>query len=146
MPVPITKQKDIFIALYNPCDTIYIYQTGRFLHASSRGFHYQMIVHEIDGNSTWFEPMKNKLQGGIIRARRAALFRMKLQHIVPLRQILDNEISEAYKVEIRHTGMTYQLVPPDDHRRNLAEREIQTWKNHFVSILSGAASTFPLHL
>ena len=82
----------------------------------------------------------------MIRARRAALFRMKLQHIVPLRQILDNEISEAYKEEIRHTGMTYQLVPPDDHRRNLAERAIQTWKNHFFSVLSGTASTFLLHL
>ena len=82
----------------------------------------------------------------MIRARRAALFRMKLQHIVPLRQILDNILSEAYKEEIRHTCMTYQLVPPDDHRRNLAERAIQTWKNHFVSVLSGAASTFPLHL
>ena len=42
--------------------------------------------------------------------------------------------------------MTYQLVPPDDHRRNIAEQEIQTWKNHFVRVLSGAASTFPLHL
>ena len=71
---------------------------------------------------------------------------MKLQHIVPLRQILDNEISEAYKDEIRNTGMTYQLVPPDDHRRNSSEREIQTWKNHFVSVLSGAALTFLLHL
>ena len=42
--------------------------------------------------------------------------------------------------------MTYQLVPLDDHRRNLAEPEIQTWKNHFVSVLIGASSTFPLHL
>ena len=42
--------------------------------------------------------------------------------------------------------MTYQLVPPDDHWRNIAERAIQTWKNHFVSVLSCAASTFPLHL
>ena len=82
----------------------------------------------------------------MIRARRAALFRMKLQHIFPRRQILDNEISEEYKEEIRHTGMTYQLVPPDDHRHNLAERAIQTWKNNFVSVLSRAASTFPLHL
>ena len=71
---------------------------------------------------------------------------MDLQNIVPVRQILDNEISEAYKEEIRNTGMTYQLVPPDDHRRNIAERAIQTWKNHFFSVLSGAASTFPLHL
>ena len=144
--MPIEKQKDIFIAIYNTRETIYTDQTGRFPHASSRGYHYQMIVHKIDGNSIWVEPMKNKSQGEMIRARRAALFRMKLQHIVPLLQILDNEISEAYKEEIRHTDMTYQLVPPDDHRRNLAERAIQTQKNHFVSVLSGAASTFPLHL
>ena len=42
--------------------------------------------------------------------------------------------------------MTYQLVPPDDHRHNIAERSIQTWKNHFVSVLRRSASTFPLHL
>ena len=51
-PVPIVKKKDIFISLYNPCDTIYTDQTGKFLHASSRGYNYQMIVHNINGNST----------------------------------------------------------------------------------------------
>ena len=95
--VALSKQKDIFISLYNPHDTIYTNQTGKFPHASSRGYHYQMIVHKIDGNSTWVEPMKNKSQGEMIRARRAALLIMKLQHIVPLRQILDNEISEVCK-------------------------------------------------
>ena len=42
--------------------------------------------------------------------------------------------------------MSYQLVKPDDHRRNIAERDIQTWKNHFVGVLSGTAATFPLHI
>ena len=144
--MPIVKKKDILISIYNPRETIYTDQTGKFPHASSRGYNYQMIVHEIDGNSTWVEPMKNKYQGEMIRARRAALLRMDLQNIVPIRQILDNEISEAYKEEIRHTGMTYQLVPPDYHRRNIAERAIQAWKNHFVSFLSGTALTLPLHL
>ena len=64
--MPIKKQKDIFIALYNPRDTIYTDQTGRLPHASSRGHRYQMIVHEIDGNSTWVEPMKNKSQGEML--------------------------------------------------------------------------------
>ena len=146
LPVPIVKKKDIFISLYNPRDTIYTDQTGQFLHASICGYNYQMIIHKIDGNSTWVELMKNKLQGEMIRARRDALLRIEIQNIVPVRQILDNEISEAYKQEIRNTGMTYQLVPPDNHRRNIAERAIQTWKNHFVSVLSGAASAFPLHL
>ena len=70
---------------------------------------------------------------------------MKLQGIVPLHQILDNETSQTYKDEICNTGMAYQLVPPDDHRRNIAERAIQTWKNHFLRIISGSAATFPLH-
>ena len=42
--------------------------------------------------------------------------------------------------------MTYQLVPPHDHRRNIAEKAIQTFKSHFISILCGTAENFPLHL
>ena len=39
--------------------------------------------------------------------------------------------------------MTYQLELPDDHLRNIAEKSIQTWKDHFVGIISGIAATFP---
>ena len=42
--------------------------------------------------------------------------------------------------------MLYQLVPLDNHRRNITERAIQTWKNHFVGVISGTATTFPLRL
>ena len=42
--------------------------------------------------------------------------------------------------------MSYQLVPPENYHRNIAERAIQTWKNHFVCVLRRAASTSPLHL
>ena len=62
-----------------------------------------MVIHEIDGNSTWIELMKNKAQGEIIKARLNALKRMKIHGIVPLHQILDKEISEAYKEEILAT-------------------------------------------
>ena len=82
----------------------------------------------------------------MINARQRALLRMKLYGIVPLHQSLDNETSQAYKDGIRETGITYQLVPSDNHRHNIADRSIQTWKNNFVSVLSGAASTFLLHL
>ena len=105
-----------------------------------------MILHDIDSNSTWVEPMKNRTEGEMILARRQALSQMKIQGIVPTHQVLDNEISKAYKTEIQATGMTYQLVPPDDHRCNIAEKAIQTWKDHFVGVLSGTSDTFPLHL
>ncbi len=39
-----------------------------------------------------------------------------------------------------------QLVPPDTHRRNLAERAIQTFKSHFIAILAGLDPSFPMTL
>ncbi len=39
-----------------------------------------------------------------------------------------------------------QLVPPDTHRRNLAKRAIQTFKSHFIAILAGVDSLFPMSL
>ena len=71
---------------------------------------------------------------------------MQFQGIVPTHQILDNEISTAYKSEIGATNMMYQLVPPDDHRCNITKKALQTWKYHFIGVLSGTADTFPLHL
>ena len=65
---PITKKKDIFIAIYYLKNKIYTDQTGKFPHTSSRGKKYQMIIHEIDGSSTWVEVMKNRREGKIIEA------------------------------------------------------------------------------
>eukprot|EP00804_Cyclotella_cryptica_P004404 CCRYP_006820-RA/>CCRYP_006820-RA protein AED:0.33 eAED:0.33 QI:0/0/0/1/0/0/3/0/519 len=42
--------------------------------------------------------------------------------------------------------MTYQLVPPDDHQQNIAEKAIQIWKDHFIAVISGTDTKFPLHL
>ena len=42
--------------------------------------------------------------------------------------------------------MTHELVPPDCHCRNMAECAIQTFKNHFILILSGVDDRFPLSL
>jgi hypothetical protein len=42
--------------------------------------------------------------------------------------------------------MTYEFVPLDNHQCNMAEKDIQTFKDHFVGILSGCVPTSPLHL
>ena len=47
---------------------------------------------------------------------------------------------------ITKNQMMHQLVPPNDHRRNIAEKAIQTFKVHFISILSRADKLFPLQL
>lgn len=43
-------------------------------------------------------------------------------------------------------NISYQLVPPHDHRSNPAEKAIGTWKDHFIAGLSSADTEFPLHL
>ena len=143
---PIEKRKDIYITIYNPREKMFSDQTGKLLHISSKGNTYHMIVHEIDGNSTWIEPMKNKTEGEMIISRRRSLEIIKLQGIFPKHQVLDNNISAAYKAEIQATHMTYQIVPPNDHIRKIAEKAIQTWKDHFVGFLIGTETTLPMTL
>ena len=59
---------------------------------------------------------------------------MQLQGIVRKHQVLENEISAAYKDEILSTDTTYQLVTPNDHHRN-------TTKGHLN--LEGPLCWFP---
>ena len=66
--------------------------------------------------------------------------------IKPKTNILDNKASVEFKNEIQK-NWTIQLVPPDNHRQNLlAERTIQTFKNHFKSVLAGVDYSFPMRL
>ena len=90
--------------------------------------------------------MKNKTEGGMMIARRRALQQMHAVGITPKQQVLDNKTSMAYIQDIMVTGMTYQLIPPDDHRRNIAEKTIQTWKYHFIAVCSGVSANFPMRL
>ena len=56
---------------------------------------------------------------------------------------LDNEVSRRLIKRIEEDGLDYQLAAPGDHRQNPAERAIQDYKNHFISVLAGVDPTFP---
>jgi hypothetical protein len=76
------------------------------------------------------------------------------QGIVSKHQILDNQCSVRMKLAMESTTlpdrlvskMTYKLVPPEDHQRNLAKKLIGTFKDHFIRVLSGCAKSMPMHL
>ena len=62
-------------------------------------------------------------------------------------QILDNEASAEYKRFVKKKcNIKYQLVPPNTHRSNAAERDICTFKAHFISILAGVDPDSPMNL
>ena len=121
-------------------------QTGKFPHRSIRGNRYQMILHEIDGKSTWIEPTKKKDRGGDVLGPALRLGTDEdaghSTYSPSTRQLNIHRVQNGNK----KISMTYQLVPPDDHRRNLAEKEIQMWKNHFIGGMSVNAESFPEHL
>ena len=56
---------------------------------------------------------------------------------------LDNKVSKRLVQRIVDDKLEYQMAAPHDHRRNCAERAIQCYKNHFISILAGTDPDFP---
>jgi hypothetical protein len=146
-PLFLTRKKnDVLITEHKVKFLMYADQTGLFAAVSSLGNKYVMTLHHVDSNSSWSEAMQNQLGGKLILARARALARMQHHGLIPKHQILDNQASAEYKAAIEASGMTYELVPPKEHQCNMAEKAIQTFKDHFVGVLSGCAPTMSIHL
>jgi hypothetical protein len=82
----------------------------------------------------------------MIRVYQKIINRMKAAGLGIKKHVLDNKCSAGLKSCIQGNSMTYELFPPGQHRRNQAERAIQTFKSHFISILAGVDDKFPLSL
>ncbi len=105
-----------------------------------------MVLVELDSNAILVKGTKDRTSGEMIRAYQHLVDRLKTAGIQPKHHILDNESSTDFKAAIAKNCMTYQLVPPNDHRRNIAEKAIQTFKAHFIAIICGTDKSLPLHL
>ena len=57
---------------------------------------------------------------------------------------LYNEFSGALRDAITAEKLTFELVPPHQHRSNAAERAMRTFKNHFMAGLATCDPDFPL--
>ena len=67
-------------------------------------------------------------------------------HTVDLK-ILDNKCSKEHERWMTEKwGVEFQLVSPNMHRRNAADRAIRSFKAHFLAILAGVASNFLCNL
>jgi hypothetical protein len=120
--------------------------TGQFPVTSGLGHRYILVCYVYDCNAILTCPMKNKSETEHLRAFNFLHNYLLDRRFAPNHMRLDNEASASFKSNLRQKGIDYQLVPPHNHRRNSAERAIQTFKNHFVAILCGTDKLFPLHL
>ena len=130
-----------------PISKLYTDDTGRFPIRSRKGNQYIMIAYHCDSNTILTAPFKTKSDKHRIEAYNSIMKRIKARgHKVDL-QILDNECSAEYKrVMEEEWNIKFQLVPPEVHRRNIAERAIRTFKDHFLATLAGVAADFPPYL
>jgi hypothetical protein len=144
--LPHQKKNNILITEHEVKSLMYADETGLFPAVSSLGNKQVMILHHVASNSSWSEAMQNQLGGELILAHARALARMQHHGLIPKHQTLDNQASAEYKATIKASGMTYKLVPPKEHQCNMAEKAIQTFKDHFVGVLNGCAPSMPIHL
>ena len=60
---------------------------------------------------------------------------------------IDNQTSADLQVYFDKVAkITYNYVPPGNHRTLHAERDIRTWKNHFIATRAGVDKSFPANL
>ena len=144
--VPNTKTHLVFSAITSPRDEIATDLAGRFPVTSRQGNQYILICYVYDCNAILAAPLCNRSELEHIRVFNGIHQYLVDRGFTPQHQRLDNEASARFKSNLRQKGIDFQLVPPHNHRRNAAERAIQTFKNHFVSILCGTDPRFPLNL
>jgi hypothetical protein len=125
---------------------IYTDLTGRFPKTPISGNNYILILYDYDSNSVLSAPMKNRGEKDMVRTFDLLIQALIIRGLTPHLQRLDNEASLALRNYLTKQGINYQLAPPHIHRRNNAEREIQTFKNHFIAGLFSVDPTFPLKL
>lgn len=143
----ITERTDhVFLKVTDLINKVYTDQTGRFPVTSSRGNKYIMVAYEYDSNTIHAEALKSRTGNSIKQAYQIIRDLLVHRGLSPKIHILDNECSQILKEYMDDENETYQLVPPHLHRRNAAERAIQTFKNHFLAGLMSTNPKFPFYL
>ena len=143
---PGVKHKDVYLRVFDATKkSMYTDQTGPFPITSRRKNQYIMVAVELDGNYIDAEPLQTRNAKDLTAAYQKIYQRWKATGVIcPNWHVLDNEAPEGFKQAIRENNCRVELTPADMHRRNIAEKGIQTFKGHFISVLAGIADDFPI--
>ncbi len=146
-PPAAVSPSNLVVVTVVPLSRLYTDDTGRFPIQARSGNQYVMIAYHADGNLILQQAFQTKSDHHRIAAYNAIMTRLAARGLSVDLQILDNEASSAYKQAITFSWQAqFELVPPDMHRRNRAERAIRTFKDHFIAILAGVDAKFPPYL
>jgi hypothetical protein len=147
LPPPVATPSNQVFVVTKQLSKLFTDDTGRFLIRACSGNQYVMIAFHANDNLILQQAFKSKSDRHRIAAYNTIMTRLVARGLSIDFQILDNKASSAYKKVITFKwSATFQLVPPDMHRRNQAERAICMFKDHFLAILAGVDVAFPPYL
>ena len=117
---------------------------GRFPFVSARGYQYMLV--SVYRGFIFVALMRDRTAGEYVKALRETYAFLSKNGHKPELQTLDNESSSALTTFLKtEAKVKLNLVPPNTHRRNRAERAIRDWKNHFLSLLATIDRDFPMN-
>ena len=127
-----------------PISKLYIDDMGRFPVQSRSINHYIMLAYHVDSNTILVEPFQSRHNRHLLAAYDCIISRIKGNGRTVDLHILDNRASESQKLTIEEKwGCKFQLVPPNVHRRNTAERAIRTFKANLLQSSLGFPTLSP---
>ena len=99
-----------------------------------------------DSNTIHARPMKNCSGPELLKGCTTIHNLLSECELAPKMHYLGNEFPKVLQQLMTAKDERSQLVPPHLHRKNSAERAIQTFKDHFIAGLASVNKTFPVHL
>ena len=118
--------------------------TGKLPHTISRGNKYLVVVYDYDLNAIVFEPIKTRQSKEKLEAFKMCKRKIATNNKQQDLYVLDNVASSDLKNSLVHNNQSFELVPPNMHRRNAAEKAIRTMKNHILSGLALCDKNHPI--
>ena len=118
-------------------------QTGRFPTTSDRGHKYIFVLADVETNYIHAVPIKSRKGSAILSAFQEAYDELTACGFEPVLHRIDHETSDALVDAIKARELKYEVMPPANHRQNPAEKAIDTFKSHFISVINGLDTSFP---
>jgi hypothetical protein len=126
--------------------TLYNNLTGTFPFILLKGNVHFLIVYHYESNAILALPILGFSDKVIFTAYKQQYELLKSKEFVIKLNMMDNQASNLSKQYLIPKQCDLMLVEPNSHRVNAAEHAIQTFKDHFVSMLATTDSKFPLQI
>ena len=127
-------------------NAVYTDLTGIFLITSLEVNKYIFVLYQYDSNTILAKLMKNRTDDEALEQYEDCYTYLEDKSFKVTLNIMEDEASKAVQRQIVKSGARFQLVEPNNHCVNDAERAIQMFRHHFIAELSPTDPKFPISL